>query len=109
MEVITNNGTFFDIINRNIKSQYLAKNIRTPSIANTYKNEPLVQLNQNLSRNYRRSGNQQFADPFAFHTRPNNFSYDGRKLHMLNTLNVNANHDKVDVITLNPLKVVGYY
>jgi hypothetical protein len=109
MEIIRNNGTFFDILNRNAKSEYLGENIRKPSLANTTKNESQFQLVQNLSRNYMRTGNQIYADPFAFHMRPNNFSYDGRRVAVLDTLEVNATRDKPDVITLNPLKVVGYY
>jgi len=110
MEVIRHTAPiFFNELNRNVKSEYLGENIRKPSIANTYQNEPLFQITQNLSRNYARVGMQKFADPFAFHMRPNNFSYDGRRVAVLDTLKVNATRDKPDVVTLNPLKVVGYY
>jgi len=109
MEVTTNNGTFFDILRRSAKSEYLGESIRTPSLANTTKNEPEFQRVENLSRNYMRTGNQIYADPFAFHMRPVNFTYDGRRVAVLDTLAVNATRDKPDVITANPLKVVGYY
>lgn len=109
MEVKTNNGTFFKELNRNVSNEFNAENIRIPSIANTYKNEPQFQKAENLSRNYKRSGNAKYADPFEFHMRPNNFDYDGRKLQMLNTLKMNASTDKPDVISKYHLNVVGYY
>jgi hypothetical protein len=109
MEVIRNNGTFFNELNRNVKSEYLGVNTRMPSLANTYQNEPQFQQVQNLSYNYMRIGSQKFADPFAFHQRPNDFYYNGRITAILDTLKLTATRDKPDVITLNPLKVVGYY
>ena len=41
--------------------------------------------------------------------KPNDFNYDGRKLQMLDTLKMNANTDKPDVISKYHLNVVGYY
>lgn len=109
MEVKTNNGTFFKELNRNVKNEFNAENTRIPSIANTYINEPQFQKVQNLSRNYMRSGNAKYADPFEFHMRRNDFDYDGRKLQMLDTLKMNASTDKPDVISKYHLNVVGYY
>lgn len=109
MEVLINNGTFFNILNRSVANEYLARNTRLPSLANTYQNEPQFQQVQNLARNYMRIGNQKFADPFAFHQRPNDFYYNGRRTAILDTLILNATRDKPDVITLNPLRVTGYY
>ena len=109
MEILRNNGTFFNELKRNVKNEYDAKNTRRPSLANTYQNEPEFQRAFNLSRNYARTGQQKFQDPFAFHQRPNNFSYDGRKLAMLDTLKYNQKKDYPDVISKNYLKVVGFY
>jgi len=109
MEVLINNKTFFNNLKRIVQYEYDAKNIRKPSLANTYKNEPEFQKVLNLSCNYARTGQQKFKDPFAFHQRPNNFSYDGRKLAMLDTLKYNQKRDYPDVISKNYLKVVGFY
>ena len=100
---------FFSELNRKVRHEYDAENIRAPSIANTRQNEPQFQQLENLSRNYMRTGNAKFADPFAFHSRPNGAYYDGRNLNILNTLAVNATKDHPDVITISPLKVVGFY
>ena len=109
MEVITNNGTYFNELNRSAKTEMIAENTRMPSIANTYKNEPQFQNLENLSRNYARKGQQLFADPFAFHMRPNDKPSNGRNLNILNTLAINAQRDSPDVITAIPLRVVGFY
>lgn len=109
MEVLNNNGTFFYELNRNSKYENKANNTRIPSIANTYQNEPEFQKVENISRNYARVGQQKFADPFPIKSRPYDNYYDGRKLQILNTLKINATKDAPDVITKNPLKVVGYY
>lgn len=109
MEVLNNNGTFFYELNRNTKYEDISENTRTPSIANTYQNEPRFQQLENISRNYARVGQQKFADPFPIKSRPYDNYYDGRKLHILKTLAINANKDVPDVITKNPLKVVGFY
>lgn len=109
VDVLRNNGTFFYELNRNTRYQKLAKETTIPSVVNTYQNEPKFQLVANLSRNYARVGQQKFHDPFAFHMRPYDNYYDGRKLQVLNTLRHNATVDFPDVITANPLKVVGFY
>lgn len=109
MEVITNNGTYFNELNRSAKTEIIAENTRMPSIANTYKNEPQFQNVFNLSANYARTGQQKFADPFAFHARPVDKASNGRNLNILNTLAINAQRDSADVITANPLRVVGFY
>lgn len=109
MELLKNNGYFFNQLMRKRSFENDAKNTRRPSLVNTYQNEPEFQKVQNLSRNYMRVGNQKFADPFLKKSRPYYNDYDGRKLEMLKTLIFNANNDKPDVITNNPLKVVGYY
>jgi len=109
MEVLRNNGTFFNNLNKKVREEYYAENTRKQSIVNTYQNEPQFQKAQNLSRNYMRTGNAKYSDPFAFHMRPNNFSYDGRKLSLLNTLKLNAKPNFPEVITKNKLNVVGFY
>lgn len=109
MEVNENNGTFFYELNRSTKYEQIAVNTRMPSIANTSQNEPQFQKSLNLSNNYARTGQQKFADPFAFKSRLNNGYYNGRNLNILKTLAINANRDTPDVITANPLKVVGFY
>lgn len=109
MEVLINNGTFFDELIRRVNYQNEAKMTRLFSIANTYKNEPQFQKVLNLSHNYMRVGNQKFKDPFLIKSRPYYNDYNGRNLNMLNTLKNNANKDKPDIITLNPLKVSGFY
>lgn len=109
MEVLNNNGAFFYELNRNSKYENKANNTRTPSIANTYQNEPQFQQLENISRNYARTAQQKFANPFPIKSRPYDNYYDGRNLQVLKTLAINANKDVPDVITKNPLKVVGYY
>lgn len=109
MEVLNNNGTFFNDLNRNVKSEMVSVNTRTPSVANTYINEPEFQNVENRSRNYARTGQPKYADTFPIKSRPYDNSYDGRNLHILKTLEVNKSVDKPDVITINKLKVVGYY
>jgi len=110
MEVIRHTAPlFFNELYRKVKREFDAENIRMPSIVNTYQNEPQFQKAENLSRNYARVGMQKFADPFAFHMRPVDFYYNGRKTAILDTLILNANRDKPDVITANPLNVVGFY
>jgi hypothetical protein len=87
-----------------------ARNTRMPSVANTYMTDASFQTVENLSRNYARSGQQKFADPFAFNMKPNTMEYnDGRNLSIFKTLKEYAKRDKPDVITTNPLTVVGYY
>lgn len=109
MEVLRNNGTFFYELNKRKVYEDISENTRTTSIANTYQNEPKFQQLENLSRNYMRTGNAKFANPFPIKSRPYDNYYDGRKLNILNTLAINANKDTPDVITKNPLKVVGFY
>ena len=109
MEVLNNNGTFFYELNRNTKYEQIAVNTRMPSIANTYQNIPQDDKTFNLSYNYARTGQQKFADPFAFKSRLDNGYNNGRNLNILKTLAINANRDTPDVITTNPLKVVGFY
>jgi len=109
VEILKNNGTFYNELNRIVKSEYDAENIRKPSLVNTYQNIPQFQQAENLSRNYARVGQQKFEDPFKFHARPLDENYDGRRLQILNTLKYNAKKDYADVKTANPLKVAGYY
>lgn len=108
MEIL-NNGTFFNDLNRIAKKEMVDENIRKPSIANTYINEPQFQNVENKSRNYARTGQPKYADPFPIKSRPYDNSYDGRNLQVLNTLAFNKNIDKPDVKSINYLKVVGYY
>lgn len=110
MEVLNRRAQFFyNELSRISNNENKAKNTRRPSIANTYKNEPEFQQAQNLSRNYARIGQQKFGDPFQVQSRPYDDYYNGRKLQILESLMINSKKDKADVITANPLKVVGYY
>jgi hypothetical protein len=109
VDVLKNNGTFFYELDRNTRYENLTRETSIPSVVNTYQNEPQFQQLENVSRNYARTGQQKFQDPFAFKMRPNDFSYDGRNLHVLKTLRYNATKDYPDVITANPLKVAGFY
>ena len=110
MEVLYRRANFiYNEISRISNIQNQANNTRKPSIANTYKNEPEFQQTQNLSANYARTGQQKFYDPFKIHSRPYDDYYNGRKLQILETLKINPNKDRPEVITMNPLKVSGYY
>lgn len=103
------NPTFFMELARIAKKEYKDERIRTPSIANTYQNEPEFQKVENISRNYAREGHQKFADPFAYNQRLLNWDYDGRNLHILNTLKSNATRSYPTLTTPYPLRVVGFY
>jgi len=109
MNILTNNGTFFNELARITRKENQDENIKQPSIANTYQNEPKFQTTENLSRNYARVGQQKYADPFAYNQRMLEWDYNGRNLHVLNTLKANATRDYPEVITPTPLKVVGFY
>lgn len=109
MDILRNNGTFFNELNRRKEYEMKAENTRTDSIANTKQNISQFQQTENRSRNYVRKGQQQFEDPFAFHMRPLSKESNGRNLDILNTLKFNQERDNPDVITVNPLKVSGYY
>ncbi len=109
MEITTNNGTFFNELNRIKNYEMKAENTRSDSIANTYQNIPQFQIVENLSRNYARKGQQKFEDPFAFHQKPLPTKENGRNLDILNTLKFNQNKDHPELITINKLKVAGFY
>ena len=85
------------------------REIRIPSLAYTYQNQPQFQKIENVSRNYVRSGQQKYADPFPNVSRPINWNYNGRKLDILQSLQANRKPNYPEVITKYPLKVVGYY
>ena len=103
------NPTFFMELARIAKKENKDERIRTPSIANTFQNEPEFQKAETLSLNYARTGQQKFADPFAYNQRMLSWDNNGRNLHMLNSLEANATRSYPSVITANPLKVVGFY
>lgn len=109
MEITTNNNTFFNELNRIKNYEMKANNTRTESVTNTYQNIPQFQQVENLSRNYARKGQQKFEDPFAFHQKPLPTKENGRNLDILNTLKFNQNKDHPELITINPLKVAGFY
>jgi hypothetical protein len=109
MEILINNSTFFKELNRIKDYEFKAENTRMPSIANTYQNIPQFQQTENLSRNYARTGQQKFEDPFKYNQRMLNWEYDGKKLDILNTLKYNATKDSPDLYTTYPLKVSGFY
>lgn len=91
------------------KEEKLDRETRIPSIVNTYQNEPQFQKVENLSRNYARSGEEKFADPFPNISRRLDWDFDGRNLHMLKTLEYNRQRDYPEVITKHPLQVIGRY
>lgn len=106
---VLNNSTFFNDLKRGAENEKNRNNTYLNSISNTYQNEPQFQTVQNLSRNYARSGQQKFADPFEIKVKPV-YNYDKRTPSaLLETLKVNANKDQPDVITPFYLKTVGYY
>ena len=109
MEILTNNGTFFKELNRIKDIELKAENTRMPSLVNTYQNIPQFQTAENLSRNYARKSQQKFEDPFKYNQRMLDWSYNGRKLDILNTLKYNATKDSFDITTKHPLKVSGFY
>lgn len=109
VEYLKNNGTFFEQLNRIKDTENIYKNTRIPSVANTYQNEPQFEKVLNKSFNFIHQGYEKYADTYPIPIKPYYDDYDGRNLNMLNTLKLNASRDKPDVITLNPLKVVGYY
>jgi len=82
---------------------------RVPLLAYAHQNQPQFQKIENLSRNYVRSGQQKFADPFPYVSRPINWYYHGRKLDILQSLEANRKTNYPEVITKYPLKVVGFY
>jgi hypothetical protein len=110
MEIINYKASlFFNELNRIKENEFKAQNTRMPSLVNTYQNLSDFQQTENLSRNYARTGQQKFEDPFAYKQRMMDNSYDGRKLDVLNTLKYNATKDSADVYTTYPLKVSGFY
>jgi hypothetical protein len=110
MEVINYKASlFYNELNRIKENEFKAENTRKPSLVNTYQNLSEFQQTENLSRNYARTGQQKFEDPFAYKQRKLDWTYDGRKLDVLNTLKYNATKDSPDVYTTYKLKVSGYY
>lgn len=108
--IIAANGAYnHHKIKQNALAEYTAKHTRIHSVADTYQNEPQFQTVENRSRNYARSGQQKFADPFAFNQKPYTWYFEGRNLDIYKTLKQNSHRDYPDVITLHKLKVVGHY
>lgn len=105
---LTNSFRFKDLQRIDVEERK-DREIRIPSLANTYQNQPQFQKIENVSRNYVRSGQQKYADPFPNVSRPINWYYNGRKLDILQSLQANRKPNYPEVITKNPLKVVGYY
>ena len=109
-QVLKNNGTFFNELNKNVKAEYEAKQQRPMSLSNTRQNEPEFQQAETKSRCYVRAGQEIYADPFAFHMQPLDQEYNARyHKDILSTLKYNATKNYPDVITKHPLKVVGRY
>lgn len=100
---------FFGDLNREAPKELKSKEIRGPSICNTYQNIPQVDPTLIKASNYKRSGAEKYADPFPNDSRPQQFENNGRNLWMLSTLEYNKQKDYPDVITKHPLKVVGHY
>lgn len=100
---------FFGDLNRESKKELKDKEIRPPSIANTYQNIPEVDPALVKASNYKRSGAEKYADTFPNDSRQQQFSNDGRNLWLLDTLDYNKKRDYPDVITKYSLEVVGHY
>lgn len=101
-----------DILNGLKKNSFyepINYNERMPSIANTY--QPTNDLDKSIIRstNYARIGQAKYEDPFPNNQRFLNWYENGRNLYLLNSLKDNKKRDYPDVITINPLKVSGYY
>jgi hypothetical protein len=109
VSVLKNNGTFFYELQRRAYYQDIASQTKKPSVVNTYQNIPQFQQVENISRNYRRSGDAKYKDPFQVTSRPYYDDYDGRKLQIQKTLFMNQEIHQPDIITKYPLKVDGYY
>jgi hypothetical protein len=108
MEVLKNNGTFFNDLKRIARVQEVANNTRKPSIANTFQNETTTDKTLISSSSYSRKWQQKLANPFPIKSRFDNGYYSGRNLNVLNTLKINAKTDKPDVITTNPYQFIGF-
>lgn len=110
MDIIANRASFiYDKILKNARNENLMKNTRTMSIANTSKYEPEFQEAENRSRNYIRTGNQKFEDPFKFYQKPYSTYNEGRNLDILNTLKYHQKNNYPELVSVNNLKVVGRY
>lgn len=109
MNALATFNPFYNQILKNARNEIEMKNTRPFCVANTYNNESEFQQVENLSRNYVRSGIQQFADPFAFHPKPYNWYFEGRKLDVQNTLEYNQVQNYPEFISQNNLRVVGRY
>ena len=107
MEVLINNGTFFNELKRNAKNEQIAKNTRMPSIANTFKDEDKLDKILFSSSIYNKKWQQRFENPII-KSRLDNSYYSGRNLNILNTLKINAKRDTPDVIINNPYKYMGF-
>jgi hypothetical protein len=99
----------YDKIEKNALAENQMKNTRPFCVANTYKNEPEFQQAENRSRNYVRSGQQKFADPFEFHPKPYNWYFEGRNLDIHKTLEYNKKNNYPELVSVNNLRVVGRY
>lgn len=100
---------FFGDLKREAPKELKNKEIRGPSICNTYQNIPKVDPALVKASNYKRSGAEKYADPFPNDSRPQQFENNGRNLWMLDTLDYNKKRDYPDVITKYSLEVVGHY
>jgi|LakMenE18May11ns_1017448.scaffolds.fasta_scaffold9186737_2 hypothetical protein len=99
----------YDKISKIAVAENKMRNTRPFCVANTYKNESEFQQAENRSRNYARSGQQKFADPFEFHPKPYNWYFEGRNLAIHKTLQYHQVKDHPELISINNLKVVGRY
>ena len=99
----------YDKISKIAVAENKMRNTRPFCVANTYKNEQEFQQAENRSRNYARSGQQKFADPFKFHPKPYNWYFEGRDLAIHKTLQYHQVKDHPELISINNLKVVGRY
>lgn len=109
MNVLVNNKTFFYELRRISGFEKLANNTRTPSIANTYQNQPEFQKAENRSRNYARKYQQAFDDPFKYRERMMDRFVDGNNVWILKSVMQNGRKDTPDVITINKLRTIDYY
>lgn len=110
MNVLTNNGTFFNElrrINQYEKNQFFT---RSSSLSTTHKKEPLFQQAENRSRNYARAGQQVFREPAASKLRGITVYNEGRSLSILQSLERNQVFNTPDgFVQLYTLPVVTKY
>ena len=105
----TNSATLYRDLRKNDIYEKIARETKMPSVCNTYQNIPKDDPVLIKWSNYKRKGEYKYAEPFPNTSRPQQWNWDGRKLAMLNTLDVNSKPNFPDVITAYPQEIIGQY